>query len=439
MLRARVVAGLLCVGSSLLARDAGAQTTGTGLLNQMYNLFVQSVILSKTPAGNGVVAHTPVFLNDPTVLSTTALVSQVSQQIGSQISVFPLGSSSGGFTYVYDATLGTFSRTTDTFGPAFAERAVTSGRGKFAFGMNYVHASYNSLDGKDLQNGDIKFILFHQKLTPPSFVEGDVIQAALGMNLKSDTTAFLFNYGVTDRFDVGLAIPLVHVSMNLTYHAAILDFATHVVSPSTHLFGNGSKTADFAQQGSASGVGDIVVRGKYDLLGNPASGLAAAIDLHLPSGKSDDMLGAGGAQAEVYLIGSGKVGRNLSPHFNLGYTAAKSGLSNQVNYVGGVEIGVSPRVTVDADLVGRTFTNVLRINDVSIPHSFQQGQSAAIETTTLQTIAVSSGNLTSGLGAVGVKLNPWRNLLVSGQVLFPLNNAGLVSHVSPVVGFSYDF
>ena len=133
------------------------------------------------------------------------------------------------------------------------------------------------------------------------------------MNLKSDTTAFLFNYGVTDRFDVGLAIPLVHVSMNLTYHAAILDFATHVVSPSTHLFGNGSKTADFTQQGSASGVGDIVVRGKYDLLGNPASGLAAAIDLHLPSGKSDDMLGAGGPQAEVYLIGSGKVGRNLSP------------------------------------------------------------------------------------------------------------------------------
>jgi hypothetical protein len=57
----------------------------------------------------------------------------------------------------------------------------------------------------------------------------------------------------------------------------------------------------------------------------------------------------------------------------------------------------------------------------------------------LQTIAVSSGSLTSGLGTVGVKLNPWRNLLISGQVLFPLNNAGLVSHISPVVGFSYDF
>src|ERR1700674_1481092 len=98
MPRARVVAGWLCIGSCLLATDAGAQTTGTGLLDQMYNLFVQSVILAKTPGGtNGVVEHTAVFLDDPRVLSTTSLVSQVSQQIGSQVSVFPLGSSSGGF------------------------------------------------------------------------------------------------------------------------------------------------------------------------------------------------------------------------------------------------------------------------------------------------------------------------------------------------------
>jgi hypothetical protein len=405
----------------------------------MYNLFVQSVILAKTPAGNGVVAHTGVFLTDPNVVSTTSLVSQVSQQIGSQVSVFPLGSSSGGFTYVYDPSLGTFSRTTDTFGPAFAERAVTSGRGKFSFGVNYVHASYDTLDGKNLQNGDIKFILFHQVLNPPSYVQGDVIQAALSMNVKSDTTALLFNYGVTDRFDVGLAVPLVRVSMNLTYHATILDFATHVVSPGTHGFENGGKTEDFTSQGSASGVGDVVLRGKYDLLRRGAGGLAAAVDLHLPSGNADNMLGAGAAQTEVYLIGSGKVGSILSPHFNLGYTAARGGVSNQANYVGGVEVRVSPRVTVVGDAVGRRFSSVFRVSDTSIPHFFQQGPTAPQEMTTLQSIDISSGSLTSVLGSAGVKLNPWRNLLVSGGVLFPLNNAGLVSHVSPVVGFSYDF
>jgi Putative MetA-pathway of phenol degradation len=231
----------------------------------------------------------------------------------------------------------------------------------------------------------------------------------------------------------------VRVSMDLTYHATILDFATHVVSPGTHVFENGGKTEDFTSQGSASGVGDVVLRGKYDFLRSGASGLAVAVDLHLPSGNADNMLGAGAAQTEVYLIGSGKVGSILSPHFNLGYTAARGGVSNQANYVGGVEISVSPRVTVVGDVVGRTFSSVFRVSDVSIPHSFQQGPTAPTEMTTLQSIAISSGSLTSFLGSAGVKLNPWRNLLVSGQILFPLNNAGLVSHVSPVVGFSYDF
>jgi len=164
----------------------------TTLVDQMSNLFVQSVVLAKTPAGNGIQAHTAIFANDPTVTDVTNLINQVSQQIGLQTSLSPVGSSSGGFTYAFDSSLGTFSRTTNTFGPAFAERALTAGKNKFSFGINYLHSSYSSLDGLDLQSGDIKFNLLHQALTPPSFVQGDVIQAALNMNFSSDTTAFLF-------------------------------------------------------------------------------------------------------------------------------------------------------------------------------------------------------------------------------------------------------
>ena len=43
-----------------------------------------------------IVAHTPVFLNDPRVVAATSLIDQISQNIGSQVSLFPLGSSSGG-------------------------------------------------------------------------------------------------------------------------------------------------------------------------------------------------------------------------------------------------------------------------------------------------------------------------------------------------------
>src|SRR5262245_46546919 len=75
----------------------------------------KTIITAQTPAGRGVVAHTPIFLEDPTVTSVTTLIDGIQRQVGSQISLFPIGSSSGGFTYQYDAALGTFSRTTQSF------------------------------------------------------------------------------------------------------------------------------------------------------------------------------------------------------------------------------------------------------------------------------------------------------------------------------------
>ena len=49
----------------------------------------------------------------------------VNQAIVSQLSSLPLGSSSGGFTYSFNESLGTFERTSDSFGPSLAERALT--------------------------------------------------------------------------------------------------------------------------------------------------------------------------------------------------------------------------------------------------------------------------------------------------------------------------
>ena len=422
-----------------LTSIAPAHADAQSLSDQMFNLFLQSVVLAQTPGGAGVVAHTPVFADDPIVLATTGLVTQVSQQIGAEISNIPLGTSAGGFTYSYDSALGVFNRTTETFGPAFAERAVTQGRGKFSFGMNYLHSRYDSLDGKDLENGEIKFNLLHQPLTPPSYVEGDVIQAALNLKLKSDTTAIFFNYGVTNRFDLGLAVPIVHVAMDLTYNAAILDFATSTVSPTTHVFATGAKTQAFNARGSASGIGDVVLRGKYALTGGMGGGLAVGVDLRLPTGDESDMLGAGETQARFLLIASSPGARMVSPHVNIGYTVASGELKDQFNYVGGIEIAPSPKVTVVADVLGRAVRDTLRTIDRSISHSFRRGPTAPLETTTLESIGFETGTLHSVLGTAGVKVNAWKSLLISAHLLFPINDAGLRSRVTPVIGFDYAF
>ena len=440
MSKVRTVAAILGVILSLSSQTVSAQSST--LVDLMLNTFTQSVAAAQTPSGLvGVVRHTPTFAQDPNLIQTQQLVSSVSQQIGSQVSTFvPLGSSSGGFTYGFDATLGTFRRTTQTFGPAFAERAATNGKGRFSVGMNFLHATYSSLDGKSIEDGSIKFNLLHQKLNPPSYVEGDVIQAGMAMKLTSETAAFLVNYGVTDRLDLGLVVPIVRVNMDLIYQARILDFSTTTSAPSLHVFEDGTKVKNFPASGNASGIGDVVVRAKYLLLSRGEQGLAAGLDIRLPSGDAANMLGTGGTQTKVFLIVSGVVAEKLSPHLNVGYTASTNGVSDEFNYVGGLEFGATPRVTIVGDLIGRNLRNTLRFSSTTVDHAYQAGSLLApVQIAKLDTVGVASGSLNAGLGAIGVKVSPAANFLISAHLLFGLNDAGLRSKVAPVVGVDFSF
>jgi hypothetical protein len=135
------------------------------------------------------------------------------------------------------------------------------------------------------------------------------------------------------------------------------------------------------------------------------------------------------------------VGKKLSPHANVGYTLASGSgaLNKQINYVGGLEYAVSPRLTVLGDFVGRNLPNSFRLSDDSIVHSYKQGNNAATETVTLDTVQLVPGSLNTIWGTGGVKFSPWRNLLISASVLVALNDAGLRSRVTPAVGFEFAF
>ncbi len=124
-------------------------------------------------------------------------------------------------TYAFDAALGSFTRSSESFGPSFAERPLTIGRGKFSFGFNVQHSSYDSFEGKDLEGGEMKFYMSPQQLLSggqsaaeqflePPF-EGDLTEVGLAMDLKTDMFSFFGNYGLTDRLDLGFAVPIVRV------------------------------------------------------------------------------------------------------------------------------------------------------------------------------------------------------------------------------------
>jgi hypothetical protein len=404
----------------------------------LVELIQADVRLASPPAGSGFPTHEAHFLPGLDQVLTPYLFNQA---IVSQLSTYPIGSPSGGFTYTFDPALGTYSRSSDTFGASFAERALTIGRGRFNLGANYQHASFSSFEGRDLEGGAIRFYLTHQ-FTGGQFFEGDLVETALDLELKTDTFSLLANYGVTDRFDIGIAIPITNVSLNASIDATVLRLAT-AAQPGIHVFPGGGSTATFSDSGSATGIGDVLVRGKYHFLPTAGGGLAAAVDLRLPTGDEENLLGTGTTQAKLYLIGSSAANR-FAPHFNIGYTISGDSsnpfinVTDEFNYVGGTEIRASERVTVNVDLIGRQLIDSGRLVDEErtfrfTPQGGQPGQANFTE------FALREGNLNLLTAAIGAKFNPVRNLLITANVLFPLTKSGIRSNPVPVIGFDYAF
>jgi hypothetical protein len=470
--------------------SARAQTPRLSQL--LPELILRDITLDSPPIPAGVpgtpegFTHTAHFspleaheLNNPVV----GIVQSFNTQMATQFSTFPLGSSSGGLSYVFDENVGTFRRASSSFGPLFGERALTIGKRKLSAGFNYQRTSYTTFEGQDLDDGSIKFYLRHEdccnvvlisqapgfvltlqpngtRLNPP--LEGDLIEAALSMKATTNTTALFVNYGITNRWDVGVALPIVRVNLDASVTARVIRFAT-AVAPDVHTFqiGNGNATRTVRSSGHATGLGDIVLRTKYRFLPVAGGGLAAGVDLRLPTGDEEELLGTGGVQAKFLLIASSERGR-FAQHVNIGFTAAQGdvpgtvpGLSatsvpNELNYSGGVEIVAHPKVTVMGDVIGRTLRGGGRLEMTTKSFEYTSFSTtpgpgcnifptAVCGTFNADEFTPRAGNLTLVLGTGGIKYNPVGNLLISGSVLFPLTDAGLRSRLTTIVGLDYAF
>ena len=86
-----------------------------------------------------------------------------------------------------------------------------------------------------------------------------------------------------------------------------------------------------------------------------------------------------------------------------------------------------------------TFARQRRHAGTPLAAQLKEGLGAPIETTTLESVGFESGTLNSVLGTAGVKVNAGQRFLISAHVLFPINDAGLRSRVTPVIGFDYAF
>ena len=490
-----VVAVLVVLGSA----GVGEAQNGGSLAELLPRLLSEAVTMPSTVgnvAGNPHEAH---FL--PAVAQLKAPYA-LNSALVSQLSTFPTGSSSGGFTYTLAESTGIPQRSSGNFGPAFAERALNIGKGKLSLGLNYQHVSFDQFEGIDLDGGGV-FYLQHNDCCPlqttdgrphagstgPTvdanpFFEGDLVRATLALTAKTDTVSLFLNYGLSDSFDVGLAVPLVHVQLDASMRSEIVRLAT-ASNTSIHNFGGSSPDARVvSESGSASGLGDIVFRSKWRFVKAEGGGLAAGLDVRLPTGDKDDLLGTGATQVKLSLYYSGDYGR-FSPHLNVGYTFSEGKASDatgnfnlgdevptpiagapdaysavfdgrspvspltdddldvpdEIDLRAGFAIQAHPRVTLNADLIGRGLRNVNRFGVVQKTFAYRTSATAPLQTATFDALDVieSQGTLKLLLGVAGVKINVGKTLLLNASVLFPLTSDGLRPQVTPVVGLDYAF
>lgn len=427
---------------------AAAQTLSDivpGLLDQ--NTFTNAI--SGTPPVN----HREHFFEAG--LDQRSAPRLINDAIIAQLATYPIGSSSGSMTYDFDAALGSFTRSSESFGPSFAERPLTIGRRKFAFGFNVQHSGYDSFEGKDLEGGEMKFYMRHNDccsaaFPPPSSLEppfeGDLSEVGLAMDVKTDMFSVFGNYGLTDRVDVGFAIPIVRVDLSATLTNTLVRLATEA-NPTIHAFtqeqisqfpGSDVTVLRRTESGNYSGIGDILLRTKVNLGQSPRGAGAVALDLRLPTGDEENLAGIGETQIKVLGIGAVNFGR-VSPHVNAGYTFSSGDVADEWNYVFGFDASVVPRLSVAADVVGRIFRDVGRFEEGPLTFSFRTASQAALQQTTFQQLQLQDGNLHVAFGAVGFKVNVGSTLLLTTNILFPLTDAGLKPSVTPVFGFDYTF
>ena len=185
--------------------------------------------------------------------------SQFSTAVVSQLVSVPLPTPASGFTYHLDPTLGVFQRTTQSFGPILAERSETIGAGRVSFGFTFQRFSFDTVEDVDLRK--VPAVFTHDN----AFLRGgreDVVTTTSSIDAAITQATTFVTLGITDRFDVSVAVPFVGTHLKVVSDATIHRIGT--TNPLTHFFrqsdGEAGERRLFTAVGSASGPGDLTVR-----------------------------------------------------------------------------------------------------------------------------------------------------------------------------------
>jgi hypothetical protein len=285
---------------------------------------------------------------------------------------------------------------------------LTTGSLRPAFHIAYQAAAFDRLDGRDLSNGTL--------LATASRLRGELQpfdREVLSLRLRTQTVTLSTNVGLTDRLDVAAALPLVR----LTLQGERVDIL------------RGSRFQQAAARAAVSGVGDLVLRAKYNVLRRGGSGVAIGATARLPTGAVRNLLGAGEASLKPTAIASLERER-LAVHTEVGYS--RGGISSELDYGGALTVAGTSRLTLVGEIVGRRLESGGRLREVVTPHPTL----ASVETIRLTGVADATHR---AMAVAGAKWNPTTTWLLTLSIARPVTSAGLSARMIPSVVVEYSY
>jgi hypothetical protein len=364
--------------------------------------------------------------------------SPITSAFATQLTQLPLASPASGIIYAFDSKGGVPHRVgQETYGPVLTERGDTIGRYKLFIASTYQRFTFSSLDGIGLNNIPVVFNVC--TITGQCAPIGTTDRVKLTVN----QVAIFGTFGITNWIDVSVAAPVNNISesagaVSCNPCNGPLDYS-NPTNPIQYIFQKTSKS------GSKTGIGDLVFRVKVRVLSKNKYRLALGGDFRAPSGDALNFLGSGAPGARPFAAFSR--GGQFSPHINVAFqwngnsilgsdVAGTSGkLANDIFYSGGMDGALGRRVTLAVDYLGDYVDNQFRLSRLSttIPAT---STTAAF---TVPDVAVVKGSFNTVKGTVGLKYNPVKNLLITGNVLFRFDHNGLRNNPVPLAGISYSF
>lgn len=390
---------------------------------------------------------TGLFRNDTALGGTTSGLGsgalgayQVAQAINigiaTQVSQLPLASASAGTVVVYKAGI---PETFNNLGPILTDRAQTVGKHRLFVGFTASQFVFTDADGLSLKSLPFAFVATAYQPGTTTVVSNTYTTEQTNLRFKVDQFIAVGTYGITKRIDMSVIVPVEYVSLGATTH----NSTSYTVNSSNQLVLGPYSNPDSYSAGTASGIGDITVNGKGELWQGERATVAVGMNVRVPTGDDLNLLGSGAWGFTPYVVYSYLA--KVSPHAKFGYEwntttelnnpkgepGGNKELPGGMQYDVGADWAVGRKVTLAGDLLGSQFLNTPELLEGTVTVSGVANP-----------LPASGSGITSytiNNASAGMKYNPWRNLVLSVNGLFQLNNSGLRSRPTPLVGVSYKF